>query len=428
MGSSVVALEIRDKDVQALVGSKFYKPLKNGIQFAVDKSGKLVDIPKADIDGLIGSIVNFDQAGNWWVGDTGCVVLTQWGEDALTEFCDKIGKDPVLVKKYMSVSRAYGWPNQITELRHPDTENVTHRHHQLAQGIKNKAQRMRLLDTVSKKKLTTADFHELIQNLDGKGKPDEGPGTPERGVFKIAVGIWDEKVESAEQFLQKAIDKLKEEFSYYRDPKLEAQRELNTAKEKLLKNIDPVVAEELKTAGEGMELEEFKTLVNDRKSDIASKEKITGYVERMIAIDASLSDETKATLQAKRDEIIAASTDFEDAKTRVKAYKDSVKDAEKAVNANERLAGKIKNEDKRKELLDLAAAQNLSVEQFTPIVEAALAEELIAAETERISKRASEKAAAMVAPKTKAAAAGVNTSGLAHPKKGRASKKGNKKR
>ena len=397
------AMIVRDADVRALVGSKYYKPRKNGIEFATDDKGELLPVPKEEIYGLIGSLDVYNQAFSWWVGDTGNAVQKLFGDDELAAFFQKIHFDPGQGKKWMSVSRSFGWPNKIGEMRHSDPA-VSHRHHQLVAGIKDAKQRMNLLNTASKKKMTSADFYEFVERFKaGPGAPGGDGGVPEYSVFHIKFRAYDSKTDSPEQYLQELIEHVKTlDFPAYLDPKVAEAQKATAAREKAVEGVaEPRRSEILNDTS--LDLDAVKKAVKVEKDKGNVGEKIATFAKSAIT-DKVIADATER--QTQIDAMVAqAATEGDDLaafKARVKNFKSQQKKREGEVKTIEKMAEKLKDETKRQELIDRAHAENMTVEAFEPIIKQALTDQFVQEESDRI-KAENEANLTAAADPTKAA-------------------------
>lgn len=440
------AMIVRNADVQALVGSKYYVTRKNGIEFATGEDGELLPIPKADISELVGTLDRFNQAWGWWVGDTGCVIEALFGEADLVKFWQQIHFDPDQGKKYMSVSRTYGWPSRIAELRHPDPQ-VSHRHHQLAAGFKDLKQRMDLLNTASKKKMNSADFYDLVQQKKagpGAAMPtDDGDGGTEYGVFRPQFRAYDPKTDNPDQYLQEFTNHVKErDFPAYLDPAVAAKFKAEEARIKAVAEIpEPRRTELLTQAAEGTLSEQgFKDAVKEEKAKSTAGDKIAKFARKAIS-DKVIADETEREKQITA--LIEQATTEGDTlgtfKDRITNFKKTQKDRAGALKTIETMAAKVTDETKRQELIDKAHAEGLTVEAFEPIVKGVLTDQFVQEESERIKKESDEKLKNVTDPgkiaekvdkafaKGKTAKPKAASSGLAMQKGGRAKKSAAKK-
>lgn len=407
--TSSTAIAVRD-DINALY-QPGWEPTKVGIKFdtKTDDEGniKLVDPGKDKLARLAKGLKTGNVIWSWYVGDTACLHNDLYGDESVDKFFESIGytdDQKSYGKKLMSTSRAFGFPDQIEVLR---VDGLTHAHHQVVQGMKE-PQRNKELKRALKLGLSKEDLR--LRKLELEGKGDDGEKKEEFPVFHLRFRAFDPAKDNPEQFLAECHKQLDEEFTYYRDPAKAEERAVQVTKEKAVDGLPDELKAKVLEQGKDFDGTKFKAFAK------AAKEVHATFLKVEKLFTKKVKDE------AKREEMIAGAKEsgmtMEAAKEALKAYKKELGEKDKAEKTIEQLVAKLKNEETRKTLLEQAAAENLTREQFEPIVQAAIAKEMYDEEKAKLDdpdyqKKLQEKAAAKIAPKVKKAkAAGADTSGL----------------
>lgn len=376
---------VTNEDVKPLIGSKFYHPLEKGIQFNLDEEGKLIVVPLSEVRGLTGSLKLFGQAHAWWAGDVGALIKTQYGEEELAHFFDEVGLDPKRGNQLISISKSYGFPDKITEYRHPDPK-VSWQHHNIAQGIKDRGQRLAKLDEASKGQMTVAQFHDHIKAFKaGPGASDAVDSSElEYGVFRAKYRAYDPKTDNPEQFLQGFMEHVRDvEFPEYLDPARRADRESREKREDLVKKLPEEIGKQLLAEQAELPLDKFTALVETLAEKTKEQTKIENALKSVKdeALRASLTERVKA-------ENI---TVFETFKEILKKAKDEARQHTRDKDKIDKLVAKISDPDKRHEVFETITRENLFLAQVEPMVKVILDDEKIAKESERIMSEAKDK-------------------------------------
>jgi hypothetical protein len=384
------------RDVNALVGSNYYKPLLNGMKFETDEEGRLKNVPREDLRALVGDLKKYAQAEDWWLGDTGNAILALYGEEEFVWFCEEIGKDPTYVKKKVSVSRRFGaphekkdkagavtiMPDRISELRHPE---LSQSHHDIVQGLKDDGQRMKLLNEAAEAKMSTAQFFKHVQAWKaGPGASDEdaaaGDSSLEYGAFKAKYRAYDPKTDNPEQYLQSFIEHVTTvEFPEYIDPARRKEREERERREELADKLPSDLKAKVLLEHGSLEMPKFEAVVKmliTQNEDRAKLEKDIAKIK-----DEKIRTETTEKIKSENLSLEAAKEVIRKAKEQVKALG---RDQDKI----EKLIAKIENPEKRSEIYTLVAEQRLLFNQVEEMVKPILADELVEKEAVRIRREA----------------------------------------
>lgn len=380
------------RDFSALSGSH-YKSLPNGILFEVDEKGVLVMITRDELQGLITDVKQSlsdterirertRSADNWWVGDTGGALKTLYGDEAVASFAEQIEMPIEQVNKWISVSKAFGFPNKITEMRHPDPD-VSHAHHQKVQGFKDLTQRMNLLQEASDEKLSVSKFYERIKQMKAGPGADPNPNPDELGVFRPAFRVYDKKTDNPEQFLQEFNEFVKNQyFPEYINPELRLARETQEKREKMADKLPSEFKTKVLLEAGHLPIEEFEKVVNKLAAQTQDRKKIETELSR-------IKDETIRAEAAEK--IKVENLNLEGAKTVIKHIKDEAKSRKQNADKIEKLIGKIKNEAKRSEIFDLVARERLLITQVEPMVNEIISDELIEESAAKLRKQNEER-------------------------------------
>jgi len=390
---------------------------------------KLVDPGRDNLIKLAKGLNEVNVVWGWYVGDTANAYKELYGDDAVDRFFEEIGysdDQKNYGRKLMSVSKSYGFPDKIAEQR---VEGLSHNHHVRAQGLKE-PQRNKELKRALKLGLNVVEFQGRIHELSGKSKEDAGK--KEYPVWHLKFRAFDPEQDNQTQFIEECKQTVEEEFPYYIDPSKGEEREMNEAKQKAVDGLPEDLARETLEKGVALDATAFKDVVKQVKTLHEN------YVAVEKIFNKGIKDEAKRAEmleQIKTDGKPVTKMTKEAAKEAVKAYKKEVGEEKEKEKSIEQLVAKIKNEDVRKALLERAANENLTKEQFEPIVQDAIANEMLEEEREKLRQQMEEKldpekfrekAAAKLAPKEKKAKlAGASTESLPLGKKssGASSKK-----
>lgn len=407
-----------------LMASQYYQPLENGVRFQLDAEGKLLPIPRAEFTQATKDLEFWGSGINWWLGDMANAIAELYGGDAVAEFASEVHKDIAEIQNLMTTSRKYGWPNQIEAQRQ---KGLSHTHHELAQAFTDVKQRSKYLRTGLDRQMNQKDFYEFVK-LKKKGPGATDKDDPEYPVFKPKFRAFNTKTDNAEQFLAEFIEKVtKEEFPAYLDPtgfgkELEAKR----TRAKLVAEFSDEIQAELLTAGADLDDKAFEKLVGERKTKDAEVGKIDSLAKRL-SEHKNTSEEDKAKIA----ELVAAAKEtgqsLEDFKKDVETWATAQKARRKDLTTIEGFVGQIKDETKRKELLDRVHAENLSLDQVKPLAKEILADEMLAEDIEKRKQEIDASLDKKFEPKTKVAKPATDTSGLKLSKKPAAKKGGAKK-
>lgn len=387
------SLVVASTNFEALT-SNHYKSMPNGIQFEVDESGKIVPITREELQVLVSDLKitlsdtervrertkSFD---NWAVGDTGGALKFLYGDSAVTDFAEQIDMPIEQVNKWISVSKAFGFPNRIKEMRHSDPD-VSHAHHQKVQGFKDLTQRMNLLQEASNEKLSAAAFYERIKQLKaGPGADPTNPTGNEFGVFRPSFRVYDPRVDNPEQFLTEFFNKTKEVyFPEYLDPVKRAAREEYDRREKMADKLPSELKQKVLLEQGSLPLLEFEKLVNVLAAQSGEQKKIEKELSKIK--DDGLRTQVEEKIKTENLNLEAAKSAIVKAKDEAKLLK---RDAEKI----DKLIDKIKDEAKCTEIKETAAREKLLLTQVEAIVNPIIADELIAEESKRLTKEFEEK-------------------------------------
>ena len=384
------ALVVTQQNMSALVGQTYHSTL-NGIQFDVDEQGKLTTT-RAELDELIGTIKLIEGAGSWWVGDTACALKDLFGDEAVASFAEKIGKKIELVKKYMSVSRSFGFPNKIAEMRHPDPE-VSHVHHQRVQGM-NKTdeqlkKRMELLDEASREHLSVAEFDERVSAFKAKRQTSN---ENEYGVFQGSrFRAFDPKTDNREQFLQDYFNQVSgRDFDEYLNPALREAREDKEARERLADKLPQDVKAQVLADGAALEFDKFKELVETLSKDTEEKKKIETAIDGIKS--KKLSDDQLSELKRSLNEKANSENwTFDAFKNVIKTDKDAAVSLANSREKIEKEIEKITDPIKRTEIWQVVTTEKLGLTQVQELVKPVLREQQVQEASDAAAKKAADR-------------------------------------
>jgi hypothetical protein len=380
---------VTNEDVKPLIGSRFYHPLEKGIQFNLDLDGKLLTVPLTEVRGLTGSLKLFGQAHAWWAGDLGALIKDQYGDEELAHFFGEVGLEPTRGKQLISISRSYGFPDKITEYRHPDPK-VSWQHHNIVQGIKDRGQRRMLLDRASAEQMSVAVFYDYVKKWKAGVDDSSSEGEADKstdlgyGMFRAKFRAYDPKTDNPEQYLQAFVDHVRDvEFPEYLDPARRQERENREKREDLVKKLPEELGKQLLTEQADLPLDKFTALVET----LAEKTKEQTKIENALK---GVKDETLRVSLAERvkNENIVSFDTFKDI---AKKAKDEARQRTREKDKIEKLIAKITDEEKRNEITDLVAKENLFFTQVEPMVKSILADEQVEKEALRIRKESEDK-------------------------------------
>lgn len=440
---------VRSEDINALMASRDWQPLKNGIRFRLTEDGALADPGKQAIfgvrdakgnedGGLVGSLSVFDTAFGWWAGDTANAIQILYGEEEVAHFAERLGKEIGYVGQLQSISRSYGFPKTAEELKENGmkmeelrVDGLSHAHHQVVQGLKE-PQRGKELRRALKLGLSKGELRRRYQELSGKSQSADDK--EEYPVWHLDLRAYDPTRDNAEQYIGECQQTIKEEFPYYIDPARAEEREAEAAKNKAVDGLPDDLKSETLTKGAALNATEFKTLASQVKGLHANYT----AVEKIFTKGVKNEERRDEMLEKiKTDGKAITTMTAEDARNAVKQYKLDMKDKEKEEKTIEQLVAKIKNEDVRKTLLQRASDENLTKEQFEPLVLDAIATEMQQEEREKLEEQMKEKlnpdkfkeaAAKKLAPKVPKPKAASDTAGLPLGKKSGTKKAGGPKK
>jgi hypothetical protein len=163
---SVEAVEPLGGRVRRMPKDKGFYTLSCGILFHKNAKGELPDIPWSSLvdeyyNSKVGGRLETEQRRPWVVGDIALYIAEmiktgRWVRARLDEFVEMVQyKDPTQVKKLMSISRKFGWPDNIETQRR--TPPLSHSHHIAVMGEGTK-ERIRLLDIAIRESLTVDEL------------------------------------------------------------------------------------------------------------------------------------------------------------------------------------------------------------------------------------------------------------------------------
>jgi hypothetical protein len=367
-------LLVDSNSFKALVASKHYTPTLKGMLFEVNEKGELAKIPLEDMRALVKSLVAYDQGWTWWLGDTGAAILALYGDKELERFCLAVNKDEVYVRKMISISKKFGFPDKLAERRHPDLE-VTHAHHIQVMGIKLPEQQMKLLNECSAAKMNVREFADHVRNFKRgvDNTPDEGDGKPKGlGVFNPRpFRIYDPEKDNMEQFLQEYLNRMKEEdFPEYLDPALAAKRVEKETREKLASKLPVHVKEKVLAEQSELPMEEYTVLVNGLIAKYANRDKIKNY------IGVIRDPETKREVEEKYKEL-GEDVPFEKMNAEGKKIKDARKQWKREQESITKLVAQIADPEKRSDILEQIKKDKLSLAMVKDIVQPMLDEQAV---------------------------------------------------
>lgn len=389
---SNTALAVK-RDIDALWDPK-WNSTPVGIEFETqtDNEGKitLVDPGQERIAALAKGLKAGNVVVGWYVGDTACLIKDLYGDEKVDKFFEAIGysdDQKSYGKKLMSTARAYGFPDKIIEQR---VEGLTHAHHQVVQGLKE-PQRNKELNRALQLGLSKSELYERYKELGGKTLKDK----PEYPVWHLAFPAFNKEKDNPEQYVANCQAMIPKEFPYYFDPALASEREIEDAKNKAVDGLPDDLKASTLEAGKMLDGTKFKEMAGKVKAG----HKTFLAVEKFFTKNVKNEEARAKMIEGAR----IGGMSKEAAKEALKAYNATLTDAQKAEKSIEQLVAKIKDPEVRKSLLERAAAENLTKVQFEPIIQNAIAAEMLTEERARLDdpayqQKLQEKAAAKLAP------------------------------
>lgn len=374
------------KDLNALIASKNFKSHTKGLEFRVNEKGDLISVTREDLDEVVESLAGLGEAHTWWLGDIAAAYYELFGTDALAPLAERLNQKVEKVRKQASISRSFGFPNKTREMRHPDPK-VTHQHHILVMGLKDNAQRMKLLNEASQEKLTTAQLYERVKSM--KAGPGADPDPNAFGMFHVSHRAWDPATDNKEQYLAELYKKIEEvEFPDYVDPELRKARLAKEARQKLIKSLPEKTQEEMMTNPEYVNLSEeaFAKLAGEVTARHKERERINSFAKTSMKKNEKLRVEMLALQKENK-------WSFDEFKEQVKTRKQQIRDAKSDEDKITKAIAKIKNEVKRTEIYELVEKEKLGWPQVESIVNEILVEEMTADQADKIKKESAERLA-----------------------------------
>lgn len=382
--------EVIDRSFRSLADNKYYKLDYKGLIFQADAEGALAPIPRQELRDLVGDLINRNEAHTWWMGDTAAAIIALYGDEELAWFCVKIDKDEKYVRKMVSISKRFGFPNKMKELRHPDPA-VTHGHHIRVMGLKDHKLCMELLNDAAVHKMNVADFDVYVKSRKA-GSTEKPEAKSENGAFRAEpFRAFDPAKDNQDQYLEEFIERVKKvDFPEYINPELKKERAAKAEITKLFNKMPAELKAKANALTANMSLQETKDLYNALLSNHGEKIKIDKYIEGIRNADL------KAEIAA-----MPKDTTYEDFKKKAVVRRNDFNNRKSEEKKIEDLVNKIDKPEVRDELFKSIKENGLRLAQVEPLVKELLVEQVAKTQADRVLNEARANVDKMFATKQK---------------------------